>query len=420
MKHSASHGGDARRAVTVSSLCIASYLVSYILRNLLAVYNPQMIAGGEFTEAMTAALSSVYMITYAIGQLVMGTVGDYVHPRSMVSIGLLAAGGAMLAFSVAPVGWLTYLLYGLLGLSLSMLRGPIVRLITGSCRLSHARLANLFLSFAGFVGPLLAGLFVLWIPYRGTYATVGALAIGMAALFFLGESILERRGYIHLPATPREGGATASYRTLLREDKLWAYLLLAMTVEITTSSVHHWLTLYMTEVLSMTEGAAAMLYSVLSFVRAVSTFAVLPLFYLLRRREDRLLALAFGVAGLLFFVMYLSPVRALSVVCMLLAEICTSVASAAVWSVYLPSLAERGRVSGINGLMDAAGYFVAALASLAFVPVAAAFSYGGLLLTWCAVCAVSVPIALCGYRRHAHASEPSTENKTAENVNLSK
>lgn len=395
MKHSSvTRVGEGRRAITVSTLCIVSYLVSYILRNLLAVFNPQMVGSGAFTEGMTAALSSVYMISYATGQLVMGAAGDYLHPRLMVSTGLLAAGGAMLAFSAVPVGVLSFIFYALLGLALSMLRGPIVRLITGSCTLAHARLANLFLSFAGFVGPLIAGLFILRFTYRETYAAVGCFSILMAATFFFLETFLERRGYVHLPASVKAGGANASLRTLFREDKLGAYLLLAMTVEITAASVNHWLTLYMTESLSMTESAAATMYSVLSLLRALATFASLPLFYVLGRRVHRVLVLSFGTAGALFLAMFLSPVRVLSLGCLVVAEIATSISSAAVWSIYLPSLASRGRVSGVNGLMDAAGYFVAALANLVFVPIAAAASYGGLLLTWCAVCVLSVVIAV--------------------------
>jgi len=417
---SVTHARDARRAITVSTLCIASYLVSYILRNLLAVFNPQMIGSGAFTEGMTAALSSVYMISYATGQLVMGMAGDYLHPRLMITTGLLTAGGAMLAFSAVPVGLLSYVFYALLGLALAMLRGPIVRLITGSCTLAHARLANLFLSFAGFVGPLIAGLFVLRFTYRETYAAVGCLSVLMALAFFFLETLLERRGYVCLPVNTQQGGQNASFRTLFREDKLGAYLLLAMAVEITTASVNHWLTLYMTEALSMTESASATTYSLLLLLRALATFVSLPLFYTLGRRVHRVLVLSFGVAGVLFLVMFLSPVHALSLGCLVVAEIATSIASAAVWSIYLPSLSSRGRVSGVNGLMDAAGYFVAALANLVFVPIKAAASFGGLLLSWCAVCAISVGIAALAGRRACEGgakdapqspSEPTEETK---------
>ena len=72
----------------IGSLCIATYLASYVTRNILSVSTPEMIKEAFFTKEYTGLLSSVCFIFYAVGQLINGFIGDMVHPKYMIIMGL--------------------------------------------------------------------------------------------------------------------------------------------------------------------------------------------------------------------------------------------------------------------------------------------------------------------------------------------
>ena len=67
----------------IGSLCIATYLASYVTRNILSVSTPEMIKEAFFTKEYTGLLSSVCFIFYAVGQLINGFIsGTLKYPVS--------------------------------------------------------------------------------------------------------------------------------------------------------------------------------------------------------------------------------------------------------------------------------------------------------------------------------------------------
>lgn len=63
----------------------------YFVRNILSVDTPDMIKAGYETEYI-GLISTVFIVAYAVGQLVNGIIGDRVKSKYMICIGLLTAG----------------------------------------------------------------------------------------------------------------------------------------------------------------------------------------------------------------------------------------------------------------------------------------------------------------------------------------
>ena len=107
---------EAKKAIKLGSLCSVSYLAVYIARNILGTLTPQMILGDTFTTENIGTLSSIYFITYAIGQLINGIIGDRIKAKYMLSLGLVLAGICNLTFSffskTFTVPYISYLLMG--------------------------------------------------------------------------------------------------------------------------------------------------------------------------------------------------------------------------------------------------------------------------------------------------------------------
>ena len=76
----------AKKAVMIGGVCSISYLAVYIARNILGAVSPQMIQKNVLTTETIGALSSVYFICYAIGQLINGAIGDKIKTKYMTII----------------------------------------------------------------------------------------------------------------------------------------------------------------------------------------------------------------------------------------------------------------------------------------------------------------------------------------------
>ena len=89
---------EAKKAVVIGSMCSLSYLAVYVAKNVLSASSPQMVESGVFTNEQIGTLSSVYFITYAVGQLINGAIGDKIKAKYMMSVGLACAGICNLLF----------------------------------------------------------------------------------------------------------------------------------------------------------------------------------------------------------------------------------------------------------------------------------------------------------------------------------
>ena len=86
---------EVKNAIFIGVMCSIAYLAVYIARNVLSAVSPQMIemdAFGVDTQKFIGKVSSVYFITYAMGQLINGRIGDKIKGKYMIVAGLLLAG----------------------------------------------------------------------------------------------------------------------------------------------------------------------------------------------------------------------------------------------------------------------------------------------------------------------------------------
>ena len=120
----------AKHAILIGTLCSVSYFAIYNARNILSAVTPQMTAQG-YGEAYIGAISSLYFVFYAVGQLVNGLIGDHIKAKWMIAVGLLGAGISNLVFSqVAANQTAAMAAYAMTGLFLSMIYRPMTKVVS--------------------------------------------------------------------------------------------------------------------------------------------------------------------------------------------------------------------------------------------------------------------------------------------------
>ena len=149
---------SAKNAFYIGALCSVSYLAVYIARTVLGAVTPQMVEAG-YTEAYIGGVSSLFFFFYATGQLINGIIGDRINAKWMMCLGLFLAGVANYTFlRVIATRTVAMIAYGLMGLFLSMIYGPMTKVVSENTEPIHTTRCSLGYEFASFLGSPMAGL----------------------------------------------------------------------------------------------------------------------------------------------------------------------------------------------------------------------------------------------------------------------
>ena len=384
---------DTKKALTIGVVAIVAYIANYYLRNMLSVLTPVMLntAADSYNKEYIALLSSCYMVAYAIGQLLNGVLGDVFNPKRMALTGVTVGGVCCILFPMMPHGVVQGVVYGLLGYGLSMVRGPLMKIISENTLPAYARTICVCFSFSSFIGPMVASLIAMLFHWRTAFIVAGAAAIVLAVGALIVLSILERRGMIQYRTTKGTG-----FRGILQVFKINGlpfFLVLACLLGIFDGAIFLWVPTFLNEYVRLAENQANFVFSGLTLACALTPFAALAVFRIWAGRESWIMRIAYAVQILFFGLMLVLPKGWLTVLCLGSAMVANSVVSAQLWSNYIPSLGKTGRVSSVNGILDCTQYIAAGIATSLFTAVSIRFGYSALIIAWMVIPILGVAVS---------------------------
>ena len=365
----------------IGSLCIATYLASYVTRNILSVSTPEMIKETFFTKEYTGLLSSVCFIFYAVGQLINGFIGDMVHPKYMIIIGLGVSSISTFAIPLFDNRIIHFTAFALIGFGLSMLRGPLMKVISENTAATHARMICTLFSMASFAGPFIASLLSIAFKWRTVFAVTGIISVFITVASVAVISLLEKRGEIKF--TPKkEKGVLNSILSVFKLEDFFFYMFISAIGEIAGSSITFWIPTYTTEHLGFSGDAASTIYSVVSLTNLFTPFITLVIYEKFIRNGVKLALVMYVLSAVFFIAVRFTAAPLVNVIMLIIAKMAAAAASSIVWSAYIPGLARSGKVSSANGVIDAAGYAMASLANVIFSGSVSRLGWGGIVNMW--------------------------------------
>lgn len=365
----------------IGSLCIATYLASYVTRNILSVSTPEMIKEAFFTKEYTGLLSSVCFIFYAVGQLINGFIGDMVHPKYMIIMGLGVSSISTFAIPLFDNRIIHFAAFALIGFGLSMLRGPLMKVISENTAATHARMICTLFSMAGFAGPLIASLLSIFFEWRAVFTVTGIISVFITVASVTVISLLEKRGEIKF--TPKkEKGVLNSILSVFKLEDFFFYMFISAIGEIAGSSITFWIPTYTTEHLGFSGDAASTIYSVVSLTTLFTPFITLVIYEKLIRNGVKLALVMYVLSAVFFIAVRFTAAPLVNVIMLIIAKMAAAAASSIVWSAYIPGLARSGKVSSANGVIDAAGYAMASLANVIFSGSVSRLGWSGIVNMW--------------------------------------
>lgn len=383
-----------KRAVLIGVICSLSYLGVYISRNILGAVTPQLLDSGVFTTESIGTLSSVYFITYAVGQLINGIIGDRIRPKYMISLGLILSGVGNILFTLSA-RYLSgaYISYGLVGFFLSMIYAPMVRVVAENTEPVYATRCSLGLTFASFLGSPAAGILAASIAWRGVFAASSSILLLMGAVCFLVFSDFENKGIINCTQIRKQKHTGGRIRILIRHGII-KFTLISILTGIVRTTVVFWLPTYISHHLGFSTDASALLFTVATFVISLTAFIAVMLYEALGRNMDKTILIGFISSAVCFLMVYFVRNPVPNIILLVLAIMSSNCAASMMWNRYCPGLRETGMVSTATGFLDFVSYMAASASSSLFANAVSGIGWSNLILVWFGLMAFGILVAL--------------------------
>ena len=392
---------EARNALFIGALCACSYLAVYYARNMLSPVTPKMLKSG-FLETTIATLSSVYFMTYAIGQLINGAIGDRIKARYMVSVGLIMAGVCnFLVGRFSDIPAVLVLSYGASGYFLSMIYGPLTKVIAENNPPLYITRCSLGYTFASFLGSPLAGVAAAALPWQNVFSSGGVILAVMGILCFLAFLLLEQKGVIRYRPRDLQKERGGNVKALF-ERQIVKYTLISIITGIIRTSVVFWLPTFINQYLGFSEERSATIFTVATFVIAATPFVSIFLYERLGYYMERTMQIGFALSILMFLMVYFVKLPVLNIAFMVGAIMTANFASNMLWSTYCPSLKSTGLVSFATGFIDFVSYMAAASANILFANAVTSIGWGNLILVWAGLSISGLLVSFMGKRIIIH------------------
>ena len=388
-----------KNALFLGTLCSISYLAVYIARNILGAVTPQMQDGGIFTKEYIAEASSLYFIFYAVGQLINGAIGDKIKAKYMMCIGLFMAGVTNLLFSLlantAQAAGTAQVVYALTGFFLSMIYGPMTKVVAENVEEKYVARCSLGYTFASFFGSPVAGVLAAVMTWQSVFAVSSGALFLMAVVGFVFFTVFEKKGIVKynqykIEETQKTGGGVK----VLLKHQIVKFSLVSILTGVVRTSVVFWLTDYISDYLQFSSQSAAGMYSVATLGISASAFIAVFVYERLKQNMNKTLLLMFALSAVFFLGAFLIKQPIVNIIMMVLAIIAANCSATMLWSIYCPSLRDTGMVSGATGFLDFLSYMAAAVANVVFANAVADIGWGNLILIWCGLMVLGVIVAL--------------------------
>lgn len=387
-------GKEAQKAIILGGMCTISYLAVYIARNILGAVTPQITEKGILNTDQIGTLSSVYFVSYAIGQLINGIIGDRIKAKYMVSFGLIFSGICNFVFPFLTYSRiLLYTAYGLTGFFLSMIYGPMTKVVSENTEHIYAVRCGVGYTFASFFGSPLAGIFAAVFVWQGAFTASSIALWVMGTVCLIGFTVFEKRGlvkYNQYKKSEKSGGGIK----LLIKRQIIKYTFVSILTGIIRITVIFWLPTYIHEYLGFSSEKSSLVFSAATFIISFTAIITLVIYEKLGRNMNLSLQIFFITSAIMFLLVYLVKQPVLNICCIVLAIMSSNAAASILWSMYCPSLKDTGMVSSATGYLDFVNYIAAAVASTLFANAVSAIGWVNLILVWAGLMILGITLTL--------------------------
>ncbi len=392
------------RVRAIAWLLSLVYFASYVMRINLSVVTVKVYSDLGVGKESFAIVLTALTITYGIGQILCGFLGDKIKPKIMISCGVFLASACNIAMFFADSIPVMTVLWGINGLAHAMFWPPIVRLMAENLSEAEYAFASVRVtwgsSIATIVLYLLCPLLLFVVSWRIIMlicAIVGAL-IGVIWLI-LSSKLFDNKKEPKLDTLPPKKEKTKGLKPPIFAIIPLMLIMIGIIMQgALRDGVTSWMPSYLLDSFGMPEELSILTTVVLAVFSMVS-FTVFDLINRHIFKDEVACACAiFGIATLSAIVLYIvstfTSIALLSVIFMSLLVACMHGTNLMLIAIAPKRFKRTGKVSTYSGIMNACTYVGAAISTYGFAALSSWLGWGVTILVWIGVALVGAIVCL--------------------------
>ncbi len=386
-------------------LCTAVYFTSYLTRVNYNAILTELIAATSITREQAGTVSTALFITYGLGQLISGFVGDRISPRRLIVIGMTATALCNLAMPLFPNPTVMAALWAANGFAQALFWPPLVRMM--ATHLSPDDYNRACVSVSGgsaaatIVIYLLAPVCILVGGWQLVFV-VGAIgAVAMAVLWLVAapkEDRTDTTPAADTPNKPEQAPTAHSLRNDTATLAMLAWLAIAIILQgILRDGVTTWMPTLVSDTfdlpssVSILSGIVLPIFSMVSYT--VSTKLSLRVGNIVTTSAI-LFAIGAAAAGLLSLLLGAGPVPAI---------LLTALVTGCMHGINLMLITRipayfgpYGCISTVSGVLNAFTYVGSAASTYGFAVLSAKMGWQFTVVSWCIIAAAGALVCAAG------------------------
>ena len=394
-----------QKFISLTALCTAVYFTSYISRINLAAVLVELIQSG-FTGKQAGALAlTLCSITYGIGQLLSGWLGDRFKPQNIVLLGFLLTASMNLSVMLLETAALLPVLWAVNGFAQACMWPPLVAILTARLNRQEYSRACVWVSQGSAAGTIFVYLCAPLLIRLGSFRTVFGFS-GIAALVM---ALVWKITFAHRFAASDSCGTRASGETEECAEPfhrnalvLMGLIMLAIILQGSLrDGVTNWMPTFVSESFGL-DGSSAILTGVLLPVFQIPCTALAARLYRKHLPNETAAAgIIFTVGAACSGLLWLFMGRSVLITAVLMALLVGCMHGV---NYMLISMAPRqfkrfGRVSLVSGALNSCTYVGAAVSTYGIALLSESMGWQGTSLLWAAIAAVGAVLCLCVSKR---------------------
>lgn len=378
-----------KNAALLGFTCFISYSACYIGRNILSSMLPQMIQNNVYGKESLSMMGSVFFVTYGLGQLINGMIGNRISAKYMVFTGLFLSGILSVLFPLFYSELLSLVLWGVCGFLCSMLWGPLSKLVGENTSIEYGRILMTMLTIASIAGTSVTYFLAIFGALRNNwklgFLIAGFLLVAVSVIWFLLVTVMERKGIVKKKSIEQTAKQKVTIQYFLNIGFI-TIVLVTMLNGVIRNAVAFWIPTFISEQFHVSAAAAAAVSAIVPFVNLAGTLFTVFAAKRFHNDEGKMLTILFAYSTLMFAVIFFlnGKYMVINMIALFTASAAMTGACNVIFSFYVLRFADTGKLSGLTGFLDFTSYVSASAANVLFSSLLTKYGWNMIVSVWTA------------------------------------
>ncbi len=392
-----------RNMVKICLLCCLAYFAGYLTRIDYAAVLVEIIDDLQVTKDTASIAVTGSFITYAIGLLISGWIGDRIAPRKLIAVGLMGTSLINLLMPLMPNIIFMTVFWCFNGFFQSMLWPPIVRIMAEHLDFDgfYAK-AIVYVSSATsvatiFVRCFLAPVTVHLSGWRPLFFMCGGAGFVIVFLWLFGTRSIKGDGKSKI-GQPKEADGAAAGRVSVRTlavSGMFVFMIGIILQGMLKDGIDTWMPTYVSEVFGLGNSVSILTSGILP-IFSIFSVSVASVLYEKIGNELKTAALLFGIAmGMSLVILpFFKTSVVLTALLMAIVTGCMHGINLMLISRVPRAFKKYGKVSTVSGALNASSYLGSALSTYGFARFSELYGWYFIIISWAVISALGAVI--CG------------------------